>query len=57
MAGIDRYLAQLAERGGSDLHLSPGLAPKARVHGRLMPLGEAELSADEIGALVDHLMS
>jgi len=35
---VDDFLRELVERGGSDLHLLDGLAPKARVYGVLEPL-------------------
>jgi twitching motility protein PilT len=38
MNNIDEFLRALNDRGGSDLHLIDGTAPKARIHGRLETL-------------------
>jgi len=38
MARLDELFVLLKERGGSDLHLAAGLAPRLRVHGELAPL-------------------
>ena len=35
MAELDQLLVTLKEKGGSDLHLTSGLAPRIRVHGEL----------------------
>lgn len=37
---IDQLLVMTAQKGGSDLHLSPGHYPIIRIDGRLMPLNE-----------------
>ncbi len=42
---VTEYLAMTRERGGSDLHLSVGAPPAARVNGELLPLEEIELDA------------
>jgi twitching motility protein PilT len=38
MARLDELFSLLKERGGSDLHLAAGLAPRLRVHGELASL-------------------
>lgn len=48
MARIDEFLIQLIEHDGSDLHLCTGLPPKIRVHGRLEPLNDTPIEADEM---------
>ena len=40
MFDIDQALRALVAREGSDLHLKPGAAPRARIHGELIPLGD-----------------
>jgi twitching motility protein PilT len=51
---LDRWLDELAVRGGSDLHLAAGNPPVFRLHGRLETLAElAEmLSAEAIAAVI-----
>lgn len=48
MAAIDTLLRQMLERGGSDLHLTVGLPPKARLSGALVPLTDAPVSATQM---------
>lgn len=44
---VEDLLRQLLDRGGSDLHLSSGQAPRMRVHGDLLPLDEYAPPAPE----------
>jgi len=46
------YLRATREMGGSDLHLSVGVPPAARVHGVLQPLSEDDLTAAHCRDLV-----
>ena len=51
-AELGRLLQELVRRGGSDLHLSPGAAPRFRIDGRLtQPAGDA-LAPDAVKAMV-----
>ncbi|SNR61632.1 type IV pilus twitching motility protein PilT [Desulfurobacterium atlanticum] len=43
MASIVEYLKELVDRGGSDLHISPGSPPRIRVSGDLTPIEGAEV--------------
>jgi twitching motility protein PilT len=52
MAAIDALLRATLERGGSDLHLTIGLPPKARISGSLLALAGPPLDA----ATVQHLL-
>jgi twitching motility protein PilT len=45
----------MLERGGSDLHLTVGLPPKARISGALTPIGEAVLSAAEMESYLQEI--
>ena len=49
---IEDYLRMTVENGGSDLHLSVGSPPAARIHGSLAPLEEFALSADDSRKLI-----
>ena len=40
MAAIDQLLRLMLEKGGSDLHLTVGLPPKARISGSLQTIAE-----------------
>jgi twitching motility protein PilT len=50
--GIREYLAQTVTRGGSDLHLTVGAPPAARVHGSLQALEESAFDADQVRELI-----
>ena len=45
MPAIDHLLRTMLERGGSDLHLTVGLPPKARISGALTPIADEPVSA------------
>ncbi len=49
---LHRFLEKVKEIGGSDLHLSSGVTPKIRVHGRLRPLRNEPFSSTEIEDLL-----
>jgi twitching motility protein PilT len=48
MAAIDQLLKTMLERGGSDLHLTVGLPPKARISGALAPIADTVVEAGTI---------
>jgi twitching motility protein PilT len=54
MIDLDRWIDELAERGGSDLHLAAGNMPVYRLHGRLEPLADHQqpLSPEEVAAAI-----
>jgi pilus retraction protein PilT len=54
---IDPLFDRLLEKGGSDLHLSPGYPPMLRVRGSLVPDGNQVLSSAQIEALLMPLLS
>lgn len=45
MAAIDHLLRLMLEKGGSDLHLTVGLPPKARISGSLQTIGDAAIDS------------
>ena len=54
---IDRYLSQLVQLGGSDLHLCAGEAPMIRLHGDMQRLdGAAALTPEETHQMLEVLM-
>ncbi len=55
MAAIDQLLRNLIERGGSDLHLTVGLPPKARISGALQPLTEAQVDTTTMEQLLKEI--
>jgi twitching motility protein PilT len=57
MATIETLFDTLLERGGSDLHLSPGYPPMLRVRGQLVPESERPLTSGDIEALLMPLLS
>ena len=46
------YLAMVTERGGSDLHLSAGAPPMARIHGVLQPLTDEVFDSNDTREMV-----
>ena len=55
MAAIDALLKTMIERGGSDLHLTVGLPPKARVSGALQPLSGEAIDARTMERLLQEI--
>lgn len=45
METLDQILEQMLSRGGSDLHLTVGSAPRIRVDGEISPMGDQVLDA------------
>lgn len=54
---MDELLRALVERGGSDLHVTVGIAPVMRVNGALEPVEGPALSAADTQRLVLAIMS
>ena len=55
---LDEALAYCERTGASDLHLAPGHAPRARLHGELLPIpGREVLSGEETHAIAEALMN
>ncbi|HEY3806237.1 MAG TPA: PilT/PilU family type 4a pilus ATPase [Kofleriaceae bacterium] len=48
---------RLLEKGGSDLHLTPGYPPMLRLRGQLVADGNAPLTSDEIEAMLMTLVN
>ncbi len=57
MARIDSLFKLLKDKGGSDLHLSPGNPPLLRVSGDLVPAIPQKLGHDQYKALVYEIMT
>lgn len=55
MAAIDSLLRLMLEKGGSDLHLTVGLPPKARISGAIIPIGEAPIDATQMELLLKEI--
>ena len=49
---IEDLMEQLVEMGGSDLHLSAGLPPYFRISGKLTPIGDEALTAEQCQRLI-----
>jgi twitching motility protein PilT len=54
---IEDLMEQLIEMGGSDLHLSAGLPPYFRISGKLQPIGDQPLSAEECQRLIFSMLN
>ena len=55
MAAIDSLLRLMLEKGGSDLHLTVGLPPKARISGALAPLSDQPVEAAKMEVLLKEI--
>jgi twitching motility protein PilT len=56
-APIDRYLKELAVRGGTDLHITSGAPPLLRVDGSIEPCDEPVYTPDEVEHLVREVLT
>ncbi len=56
MAQIDQFLRALAEKGGSDLHLTTGSPPLMRLHGEMQAFPFRELAPKDMEKLVYEIM-
>jgi twitching motility protein PilT len=54
---IEDLMEQMIEMGGSDMHLSAGLPPYFRISGKLTPIGEDALSADQCQRLIFSMLN
>jgi twitching motility protein PilT len=57
MPAIDQLLRTMLEKGGSDLHLTVGLPPKARIAGGLQPIAKEPLNAGMIEKYLKEICS
>ncbi len=55
MAEIDQLLREMVERGGSDLHLTVGLPPKARLSGSLTALNDSPVTAEQMAMWLEEI--
>ena len=53
---LNLLLRTLIDHKGSDLHLSPGIEPRIRVDGEMIPLQMTALAGDHIQAVVQEVM-
>ena len=56
MAAIDQLLRTMLEKGGSDLHLTIGLPPKARASGTLQAIGDKPIDAATMEKLLKEIV-
>ncbi len=56
MAAIDQLLRTMLDKGGSDLHLTVGLPPKARISGSLSAIAEAPVTAAQMETLLKEIV-
>ncbi|PID60141.1 MAG: type IV pili twitching motility protein PilT [Gammaproteobacteria bacterium] len=54
---MDKLLVSLYEKDGSDLFIIAGAAPAMRIHGKVTPIAEKKLTADQTLALTHALMN
>jgi len=54
---MDKLLAALFEKGGSDLFIIAGAAPAMRIHGKITPIMEKKLTPDQTLMLTQSIMS
>lgn len=57
MNNIQSWLRKLHEERGSDLFVTAGLPPSVKVHGRIKPITDRILTADDTKEVVESLMS
>ena len=54
---LHEMLKEMFERGASDLHLTVGVPPMLRVHGRILPLGDVPLAPAETKSLAYSVLT
>ncbi len=54
---LDQLLTIMTKQGASDLHLKPTRPPLLRLNGKLLPLKTDPLKLEEIGAMVDKILT
>lgn len=57
MRVIDDLLREAQEYGASDVHISVGRPPFFRIDGKLAPIGEKPIDAEEGKTMMEHLMA
>ena len=57
MANLQEMLKVMIEKGGSDLHLTTGVPPMLRLHGRLMPLDLPPLTPADTKSLAYSILT
>lgn len=57
MANLQEMLKAMIEKGGSDLHLTTGVPPMLRLHGRLTPMDLPPLNPAETKALAYSILT
>ena len=53
---IDKYIEKMIDLGGSDLFLRCNAEPKLRIHGEIVSIDEAEISADQMLKIVKEIV-
>lgn len=56
MISLERLLAEMAEKGASDLHLTAGVPPQLRIDGRLVPTEHEALDGNTCERLVYSIL-
>src|SRR5574337_211954 len=54
---LHEMLKEVVERGASDLHLTAGVPPMLRLHGRICPLGDLPLIPAETKSLAYSVLT
>ena len=53
---FEKYLTWMAEKGASDVYLSTGAQPSAKLHGQLIPIDDGAMAGGEVAAIADTIM-
>jgi twitching motility protein PilT len=55
---LDRWLISMSRKGGSDLHLSAGVRPMARIHGEVVPIDDSgPMSGEDLERILVSTMT
>src|SRR5574337_2104390 len=54
---LHEMLKEVVDRGASDLHLTTGVPPMLRLHGRVSPLGDVQLAPTETRRLAYSVLT
>ena len=57
MLALDALIRMLFDKGGSDLHLTAGLPPTLRIHGKMVPTDLEKLKPDTCQNLIYSVLT
>ena len=54
---VEKFLIEAAEQGASDIHITVGIAPTMRLHGKLVPLADFNVTNEHCDEIFEALLT